>query len=230
MGKIEEKLWQKVNRYIPYLKWVPFLRMVAVCNNLAFGKVDEKSDIDIFVVAKRGRLFTVRILVTLILQVFGVRRHGKKVAGRFCLSFFVDDSFLDLSKISVENDVYLAYWVASLKPVIDDGVSEEFWGKNKWVEVFFESEVNHDLSKVVARPKNFFSFLFPRFVENLLRAWQLKRARRKALKASAGADLMVEENILKFHNIDRRKYYRDRWVEMYGDQKITTEKFSSLLK
>ncbi len=228
MGKIEEKLWQKVNRCIPYLKWVPFLRMVAVCNNLAFGKVDEKSDIDIFVVAKRGRLFTVRILVTLILHILGVRRHGGKVAGRFCLSFFVDDSFLDLSKIAIENDVYLAYWVASLKPIIDDGVSGEFWRENEWVRNFFEGEAKYDVSRILARPSNIFAFLFPKFVESLLKRWQLKRARKKALTASAGADLMVEENILKFHNIDRRKYYRDKWVEMYGNQKLSGEKFKAL--
>ena len=229
MEKIEEKLWSKVNRYIPYLRWVPFLRMVAVCNNLAFGKVDAKSDIDLFIIAKRGRLFTVRILVTFILQILGVRRHGNKVAGRFCLSFFVDDSFLDLSKIAIENDVYLAYWVASLKPVIDDGVSSEFWAENKWVESFFENgELKYDVSRVLARPSNIFAFLFPKFVESLLKRWQLKRARKKAALAGDGADLMVEEHVLKFHNIDRRKIYRDRWEEIFGSQKLTAKKFKEL--
>lgn len=229
MEKIEEKLWGKVESYVPYLRWVPFLRMVAVCNNLAFGKVDQKSDIDLFIVARRGWLFTVRILVTLILQVLGVRRHGSKVAGRFCLSFFVDDSYLDLSKIAIENDIYLAYWVASLKPVVDDGVSGQFWRENKWVEGYFEKgELSRDVGRVLAQPKNGLRFLFPKFIESFLRNWQLKRARKKAAKASGEADLIVQEHILKFHNIDRRKYYREKWVAKYGEQKITSEKFRAL--
>ncbi|MBI4231920.1 hypothetical protein HY605_01695, partial [Candidatus Peregrinibacteria bacterium] len=123
---LEKKLWQRVNRYVKFLEWIPFLRMLAVCNNLAFDRVTAGSDIDLFIVAKKGRLFIVRTLVTGVLHVLGVRRHGDKVAGRFCLSFFVDDCALDLKKLAIERDIYLAFWIFSMKPVIDDGVSEKF--------------------------------------------------------------------------------------------------------
>src|SRR3989338_8633583 len=143
MDDIERKLWNRVDRFVWWLRFVPFLRMVAVCNNLSFSKgtseklpsaastaslpcrrigntavastpcflaygsfsgvpkVDDDSDIDLFIVARAGRLFIVRSFSILILHVLGVRLHGKKIKGRFCLSFFIDDTALDLSKIAI---------------------------------------------------------------------------------------------------------------------------------
>ncbi len=137
---IEKSLWEKSEKYIKKLQIVPFLKMASVCNNLAFGKVDEKSDIDIFIIAKKGRLFFVRTFVTFLLHICGVRRHEDKINGRFCLSFFIDDYDLSLEKIANENDIYLAYWVKSMIPLIDDGVSSEFLDKNLWAKRYFENE------------------------------------------------------------------------------------------
>ena len=125
---------------MPILRIIPFVKMVAICNNLSFGRVDEHSDIDIFVVAERGRLFFVRSFITFLLHISGVRRHGNKVAGRFCLSFFVDEEGTDLSKIALEKDIYLAFWVKNLVPVIDNGFASEFMRKNDWIRGYFEDD------------------------------------------------------------------------------------------
>lgn len=132
--KIEEKLWKRVSKFKWVFAFVPFLRMVAVCNSLSFGIVDEKSDIDLFVVAKKGRLFTVRFFLTLVLSLLGVRRHGKSVSGRFCLSFFVDESALGFSEIAIKKDLYLAYWVKKIVPVYGSrDVFLRFKESNQWV-------------------------------------------------------------------------------------------------
>lgn len=236
MNDLEKKLWRRVNRSLRFLKVVPFLKMVAICNNLAFGKVDEHSDIDLFIVAKRGRLFTVRILITFILHILGVRRHGKKVAGRFCLSFFVDDSALDLREIAIEKDIYLAFWVYSMKPVLDDSVSGEFLSANTWIREYFDEIVEIDKSRIFAGGsflKSIMNFILRGslgdFVENHMRKWQLKRAKGKLLTANKGASLLINEHILKFHNIDRRRDYRNEWFKTYGEnQKLNREKFLKL--
>lgn len=231
--------WDRVNKYLPVLQVVPGLRLVAICNNLAFGKVNFESDIDLFIVAKRGRLFTVRFLVTTILHLMGVRRYADKVAGRFCLSFFVDDSSLDLSSVSIEDDVYLSYWLKTMLPVIDDGVSVEIANANKWVEDFFsEQKIVISRKKVFERSlflslvkfiyKWTVDLLLGSFIEFILRSWQLKRAKKKAEKASKAASLIVDEHVLKFHNIDRRAMYRDQWRRRFGSEKLSEEKFLSL--
>ncbi|QQR83776.1 hypothetical protein IPJ72_01025 [Candidatus Peregrinibacteria bacterium] len=84
---ISKGLWQKVHHYAGYMVHIPFIRMIAVCNTLAYENANAESDIDLFIVVKPKRLWTARLLITGLLQFFGVRRHGAKVAGRFCLSF-----------------------------------------------------------------------------------------------------------------------------------------------
>ncbi len=236
-SEIEKKLWRRVRRYVGVLRIVPFLRMVAVCNNLAFGKVDGRSDIDLFIVAKRGRLFIVRIFVTFLLHVMGVRRHGNKVAGRFCLSFFVDEDGMDMKEIAIDNDIYLAFWVRTMLPVIDDGVFGEFLNKNEWVKQYFENDFDMDRSRVIGScgfwGKIFGWILngwFGDRIERVLKKWQMGRAKKKALEVNADvASLVVEDHILKFHNIDRRREYRKKWFDAYGrDEKLSLEKFLSV--
>lgn len=235
MENLEKELWGKVKKYIKYLKWIPSLRMVGVCNNLAFGDIDEKSDIDLFVIAKKGRLFTVRFLVTAILHVLGVRRHGNKIDGRFCLSFFVDDSSLDLKHIALENDVYLAYWVKTMKPIIDDGVSEEFLAANGWIKRYFEdgTEFEVDKSHLIYKKKAKRSFyilgFFPFFFEHHFRRAQLRSVRGKFNRLENKSGTVISDHMLKFHNFDRRGEYSKFWIEKYGcDSKITDHKFKCL--
>ena len=238
MQETEKYLWKRVNRYLKFLRWIPFLRMVAVCNNLSFGRVSEKSDIDLFVIARSGRLFIVRSLVTGVLHVLGVRRHGKKIAGRFCLSFFVDDSRLNLSDIAIQKDIYLAFWIKSLLPVLDDGVSKSFFENNAWAKYFFEREDDFqmDYSRVISRKNLFRKFLekilsgrFGSKLEGLLMNWQLKRARARVEKVKTESGFIIEQNILKFHNLDRRRLYSEKWARTFGeDARLTSEKFLSL--
>lgn len=236
-SEIEKKLWGRVRRYVGILRIVPFLRMVAVCNNLAFGKVDGRSDIDLFVIAKRGRLFIVRIFVTFLLHVMGVRRYGNKVAGRFCLSFFVDEDGMDMKEIAIDNDIYLAFWMRTMVPIIDDGISGEFLDKNEWVKRYFENDFAMDKSRVV-KNSSFINKLLGWIldgwlgdkIEGVLKKWQMGRAKKKVLEVDAGvASLVVEDHILKFHNIDRRREYRKKWFDAYGrDEKLSLEKFLSV--
>lgn len=239
MNNREKKLWKKVFRYCKILRFVPFLKMVAVCNNLAFGKTDEKSDIDFFIVAEKGRLFTVRILVTGLLHILAVRRHGNKVAGRFCLSFFVDEENLDLSQIAIENDIYLAYWIRTMIPVIDDDISGDFLVANSWAKRFFEEGEDFVLDRSVVMEKRsawlqkFFTWILNGklgdFFEEKMKNWQLRRAGLKASLADISASLIVSEHILKFHNIDRRREYRNLWIKNYGEQtKLSKEKLAAM--
>ncbi len=236
MDELQQKLWRKVDRYVPYLRMVPFLRGVAVCNNLAFGKVDKESDIDLFIIARAGRMFLVRTLVTFILQILGVRRHGKKIAGRFCLSFFVDDSALNLETIALDSDIYLAYWCRNLRLVIDDGVFSEFANENSWTAKYFEEKgfvlEKERVLKIFRFQKKFENILngdFGNFLERYLKNWQMKRANEKLKFVPETADILISEHILKFHNLDRRREYSKDWLGKFGSgTKIDREKFTSL--
>ena len=243
MDKIEEKLWNKVYRFVNVMQAVPFVKMIAVCNNLAFGIVDEESDIDIFVVAKKKRLFIARLFLVFYLHITGVRRHGKKVAGRFCLSFFVDESHLNLSKLAIKNDIYFAYWIYKLVPIINRGVLYEFEMKNRWIlPVLKEESFRNKRSDIKKAPtkaflsRKFFEFILfgpiGNVVEKFIGSWQMKRAKEKAEKLESRAGTVIADNVLKFHDADKRLLYRDAYSKIVekGADGFDEPAFISVLK
>ena len=112
---------KKTQRYARLVSWIPGLRMIAVCNSVSMYASEKDSDIDLFVVTDPGRIWLVRGLLTLALQLFGVRRYGHLVKGRFCLSFFATTEALNMGKIALPEDPYLEAWTYHLIPILDRG-------------------------------------------------------------------------------------------------------------
>lgn len=219
-------LWKKVDYYVPILKFVPFVRMVGVCNTLAFQQASEESDIDLFIVAKHGRLFTVRFLITLLFQFLGIRRHGNRIASRFCLSFYVTDEHLNLENVALRpDDIYLAYWIKTLKIILGEETYRHFLWANSWMKRHFPQGVSVDLSKFQreGRASRLIKWLLEKILstrvghilEQRLMRMQIARAKKKRSQFGPEASILVGDSILKFHNIDRRAEYRNMFFERY---------------
>lgn len=238
MDQIEKNMWSKVEKYQFIFEMTPYLKMASVCNNLAFGRANEDSDIDIFAILDSRRFFTARFFLTLLTSIFKVRRHADLIKGRFCLSFFVDEKHLALEKIAISDDIYLAYWLRKMVLIVDDGVSKEFLNSNKWILKFCPDDVQGfkvlaSSGRSFARPfKRFFEIIlsgyFGDLLESVLGRWQLRRASKKAAKLDEGASVFIEKGFLKFHNIDRRRHFLNKWKSLYDDFIVTDEKFSRL--
>jgi len=228
MDKIEEKLWGKVQKHAWIFDVVPFLRFAAVCNNLAFGVVTEKSDIDIFIVAKKKRLFITWAFVNFLTRLCGVRTYGPDTAGRFCLSFLVDEGAVGFSRMAVKNDVYLANWIYYLNPVVDRGVGFKIEEKNKWILPIVKQD-KFILRKDHLKRSFFLSYLIGRLFEvlmfgpvgnlfeKLFRSLALRRLGKRK-----GAVLL--KDVVKLHENDRRVTFR----ELY--KKSGSENFISFLR
>lgn len=93
--------------------------MVAVSNSLAMYATHKNSDIDLFIVTAPERLWIVRTLVLIIATLLGVRTKPGNEAGKFCFPFFMTEKNLSLKNIAIENDIYLAYWIETLKPIFN---------------------------------------------------------------------------------------------------------------
>jgi hypothetical protein len=85
----------------------------------------QESDIDLFIITQKNRLWIVRILMTFLCAVLHVRKTSKHHAGRFCLSFFIDESAFNFEKIIEENDIYMYFWILTLKPIFDVNTTYE---------------------------------------------------------------------------------------------------------
>jgi hypothetical protein len=206
----ELELFAKTQKYMKFISWIPGLRMVAICNSLSMYASDADSDIDLFMVAEKNRMWFVRILVTIIFQILWVRRHGNKISGRFCLSFFATTAGLNFGNFRIENDIYLAYWIYHLKPILDKwDTHENLRNLNvNWTSEFFETTKHHEDEKKYLIKKSGSSLkqsIFLDKIDTILKKIFLPKtiAHRESLGNPIG--IIVSENMLKFHNNDRRE-------------------------
>lgn len=218
------KLMRKVLDYRWVFNSTPFVEMVGVCNTVALGTSKETSDIDLFIVTKDERLFTARLLVTLLTQVLGIRRHGSKTAGRFCLSFFVEESAMNIEAFTLSNDIYMAFWLKSMSIVYARNIDtiNQFEGKNsEWIKRRFHHgrkipatimKQSHTLKKI---GEWILGGYIGEHIESILRTLQLTRARKKASHLTDTTGTIVSKTVLKFHDNDRRKEFFTGWQELF---------------
>ncbi len=215
--------WQRAERAVRWLQSIPFLRFVAVCNTVAISNARPDSDIDVFIVVRRGRLWFTRFWVTFLTSLLGVRRQGKRIANRICLSFFVTDNALDYSPLLLKpEDPYFAFWVDQLVPLYDpDNLLAQIRRQNTWVKEYLPNAFS-----VIPRPR-IFSFRaaqLKHFWETLLGGWlgdQLESLERLlqqgkmrlAPNTAATGSAVVTDDVLKFHEQDRRAQYRERFLK-----------------
>jgi len=98
-----------------WLRFVPFVRMVAVTGTLAMKNPEKNSDIDFLVVLEKGRIWTGRLLVTLAVHLLGKRRHGDKIKNRICLNYFITTGSLEIKR----QDLFAANEYSFIYPIFD---------------------------------------------------------------------------------------------------------------
>ncbi|MFA4872862.1 MAG: hypothetical protein WC659_02915 [Patescibacteria group bacterium] len=234
-------------RYVASLfRFVPWVRMVAVCNTLGYSNAAHESDIDFLIITSSGRLWTVRAVCLALLVLLGLRpslqRFGAKQEERkdkIDLTFFVGEDALDLSRLSLKGDAsalipdpYFVYWLVQLTPLLDKGgVYERFWEANHTLRQsvphtlpYLTSPLRRVSERVQIIQKIFELLLWGRRAERLLRRVQLAiMPLRLREEASRHRGVVLDEHVLKFHDHDRREEYRERWFKLIKSQ-ITISK------
>ncbi len=221
-SRLAESKRKVAQRAAKILRFVPGVRMVAVCNNFYYT---DESDVDLFIVTEQGKMWTVRFWSTILLDFFHLRAKGKKTADRVCLSFYASDDSLNLESIALpDGDPYLYYWLAFLDPVFDDGVSYIFWSNNEWIKKympnFWPTKTNKE--KLVQDSK--LSVFFRRLGVLVFGGWLEVLAKKvqfpKVSKRFSGPGVVINDSMLKFHENDRRVEFRERLKEKIDAQKI----------
>ena len=126
--------WKQARKLIRRLLWVPGARMLAVSGSLAAGNTHARSDIDILVIAARGRIWLVRLGMLLAAQLTGRRRKywHKDAPGKLCLNHYLSEGAL---KINPEiRNIYTAVQYQNLVYVAGENMLVDFWCENQaWI-------------------------------------------------------------------------------------------------
>lgn len=215
--------WKTIRRYRWVFRYLPFVKMVAVCNAVAMNTADKNSDIDLFVITGKDRIFLGRVIMTLIFHFLGVRRHGRKITNRFCLTFFVTLESMKLADIAKKEDVYLKFWLLTLKPLFGNNIFEDFMRENG--AVVFHKEMAERKTIIAGTIEWILGGKIGDLIEKRLSESHIKRWRKLEKEIGDNHGIIVSNTRLKFHNIDMREHFR-REFEKRGGKFINTISFS----
>ncbi len=222
-----EKKWKKIAGAARFLEVVPYVKMVAVVNTLAINNARPESDIDVLVVTEPGRIWIARLMVTGLIDMLGIRRHGTHITNRVCLSFYVTSDAMDLSRFANgADDHHFAFWTTQAVPVLDLDTYKKFveanraWTSrlpNAWSWIWDNRLISKN--RLLRGIKNFYGRLFGTAAGQYLEAWardfQMQRMEKNVdSKAKEGTtDVVISEEALKFHEADRRNEYNAAYAE-----------------
>lgn len=224
IGKREEReqtanqLWQVVDKWRWLFSLVPFISEVYVTNTLAYNNSHANSDIDLLVVGKTGRLWTARLFLLLLLNLFKIRVRSVRRFKKFSPEFFVSEKALNIKSLSIEKDYYLSYWLADLVSIWPDGEHRKFRQANNWFK--------EDLPIAWRSPKiKTYRYLRPAIARLILEKilvgrWgqkledtayykQKKLIEKNIRRLGVNPSVTINHDIIKLHFNDRRALIRD---------------------
>jgi hypothetical protein len=194
----------------------PAVRFVAVANTTALAHARDGGDLDFFVIVRQGSIWSSRLLGGTPYRLTGRSSGPNEGRDAVCLSYFVSDKALDLLRHMLPDgdDPYFRYWFLALLPLYDDGVSRELWGSNaaitsrhpraeQWM-ISPDLEIHRPVVRIPG-----LSFV-ERFAKTFQMRWFPSSIRERMNK---GTDVIVSDDVLKFHVDDGRAAYRTAYQE-----------------
>ena len=71
-NNLAERKFARAVRLVRLYKYLPFIKMIAVCNTLAYSNASEDSDIDFFIITNKRRIWLVRFFTIVMIFLLNI--------------------------------------------------------------------------------------------------------------------------------------------------------------
>lgn len=194
-------------RTLEWLARLPFVRMLAYSGGTAHQNPGRKPDIDLFVVAAPGGLYTAYTMIFALTKLNGTRSV-------VCPNYLVDEREL---QIAYHRDLFTANQVVSARPLCGGDTYRAFCDANeRWVTAFFPGfhqrvgAATLGGAPLQRAAEAVFSIGLGPVERGLRAAWRFHLGRRAA--KARHPDVVLSDGILKLHLSD----YRCRVLERFS--------------
>lgn len=110
----------------------PYVRGIAISGSLSKNFADNDSDIDLFIITAKNRLWIARTVMHLFKKLtFLVKRQHY-----FCMNYYIDEQDLLIH----EKNIYTATEIATLIPLNGDTMFEQFFTANTWTREYLPNK------------------------------------------------------------------------------------------
>jgi len=201
---ISKQNFEKLKKVAKKINLSPFIKGIFISGSLSISNSTKSSDIDLLIVVKKGRIFTVRFFLTLLLDLMGERRRPGRKARKICLNHYLTDDSLEMRYPSLYN----AYTYLHLLPILNkDNVFERFRKENNWMKnyiifvglTFHAPFVLEEASRLAMFLEERLSGSFGNLVEKKLKEIQLRRKEKNYPKGVKKGRVILEDNLIELH-------------------------------
>jgi len=199
-------------RMLRLLCAIPYTRLVALSGSIAHLNLEASGDLDLFVITKGQRVWTVTVAALLIAKLL----HRRRVV---CANFVVADSHLALE----QQDVFSANQVIHLRPLIGADTLAAFAAANPFVKRLYPNAIcastppspinagGRGLQAVKAALEWVLAVPSP-IVETVCRQLYARHLRRRASSWQSPDQVQLRSDFLKLHT----QSHRDRVMQRFS--------------
>jgi hypothetical protein len=208
-----------LSRHRRLLTWIcafPFTRMVALSGSIAHLNLEEGGDLDLFIVTRGRRVWTVTLAMILLTRLLGVRRV-------VCANFVMSDGHLAID----QQDLFTANQALHLRPLIGHEVLEGFLAANPFIQRYYPNRPSRGrrefalhLGPALRAVKTVLEFALSvpsPAIEKLCMAAYSWHLRRRAKSWQSPEQVQLSPDLLKLHTQSHRRSVLDRFDERMAD-------------
>ena len=204
------------HRLLSLVCLLPYVRMAALSGSIAHLNLDGDGDLDLFIVTRGRRVWSVTVAVVVLAKLMRRRRV-------VCANYVVSDSHLALE----QQDLFSASQIVHLKPLVGRDVFRAFVSANPFVARFYPNfheagspalpfrrtrifdGVKRAVERVCARPWD--------GIEAICRAAYGAYLRRQAASWQSPEQVRLEPDCLKLHTRSHRQSVMERFERIVTD-------------
>ena len=120
---LAETKMKTARKYSRLISSFPFVRAVLLSGSISKGFMDERSDIDYFIITETKRLWVVRAALAIFRRVFLFNSHKN-----LCTNYFIDTTNLSIP----DQNIFTATELCTLRPTYGQDTVEKFQAANQW--------------------------------------------------------------------------------------------------
>lgn len=204
-----EKLLSKALRWSSIIGHLPGVAAIFLSGSVAQGRGTDESDIDFFIIAQPGCIWTARFFTNLLLKLTLNLSKPVHHAGRICPNHFITVDNLEIQ----EKDAYSAHLFSHNQALYDPhNLWPQFVEKNAWVHEFGEAFPVLVKSQKYLDKKPFEPHCAAKsaWFERFLRWIQLKKIYRNPDFKRPGARIVLRDTELRFHPDPKNQYWQNK--------------------
>ncbi len=169
---------KSAHRFSKLVASFPFVKAVMLSGSISKGFMDDKSDIDFFIITQLERLWIVRAALAVFRRIFLLNSHRN-----LCTNYFIDTNNLSIP----DRNYFTAIELCTLVPMYGSETIKDFQDANAWVKEFLPGcgkrtdKINDSLFVVKrifekALPNRFLVWLNDWLMNSTFKYWKRKYA------------------------------------------------------